>query len=144
MKPVFQTVFGKEQGNCFAACLASILEMVVSVVPNFPLLHGDMEWIYRCNQWLWPKGLGLLAVAPPPEHIDSFLTMMAESGAYFIVSGESGLGCEHAVIYKDGKLVHDPMPGGDGIKEVRCYFVLFALNPASVAIGTDFGWQTQG
>lgn len=39
MKPVDQTTFGFPGGNCFSACIASLLEMPLDDVPYF--MHGD-------------------------------------------------------------------------------------------------------
>lgn len=36
MKEVFQTKFGLNQGNCLSACIASILEVSIEDVPDFP------------------------------------------------------------------------------------------------------------
>lgn len=35
MKPVRQTIFGHEEGNCAQACVASLLELPLGAVPNF-------------------------------------------------------------------------------------------------------------
>ena len=62
MKPVYQTIFGKTNGNCFAACIASILEMDLEDVPHF--CRGDNpEWMFDLNEWLYQFGLGALTVA---------------------------------------------------------------------------------
>lgn len=62
LKPVYQTIFGKTNGNCFAACIASILEMDLEDVPHF--CRGDNpEWMFDLNEWLYQFGLGALTVA---------------------------------------------------------------------------------
>ncbi len=44
MKPVDQTTFGHPGGNCFSACVASLLEMSVDQVPYF---MGHDDWFGR-------------------------------------------------------------------------------------------------
>src|SRR4051812_36660798 len=114
MKPVFQTEFGRGKGNCYAACLASILELPINSVPNFCHLYDNNEWMQQANRWCWQFGYGLVLVIGPD---DAFANTLAESGGYFIATGptkrEEGL---HAVIYHKGVCAHDPMPGGEGLE----------------------------
>src|SRR5260370_22421604 len=54
MKPVTQSLVG-EEGNCFAACVASILEMSLVEVPNFCAV--DNGWWAAFQAWLAERGL---------------------------------------------------------------------------------------
>ena len=54
MKPVDQTRFGSPDGNCFAACVASLLEIPLEEAPN--LMNLD-EWYRAFEVWLRPRGL---------------------------------------------------------------------------------------
>src|SRR5690348_7121769 len=57
MIPVTQTITG-EQGNCFTACLASILELPIRAVPNFAkLTNSDEEFFAMVDEWLATRGL---------------------------------------------------------------------------------------
>src|SRR5579875_1399637 len=55
MIPIRQTRTG-EIGNCFAACLASILEIPLQVVPEFPT-GSDEQFFEAAQKWLATKGL---------------------------------------------------------------------------------------
>jgi hypothetical protein len=55
MKPVFQAVIHPERGDCFAACVASILELTLAEVPNFRAQHRNM--IIPIQTWLRGRGL---------------------------------------------------------------------------------------
>jgi hypothetical protein len=59
MKPIYQTRFGgseapgEEQGNCFAACLASVFECALEDVPDFAGTIVDGRWFGIITEWLW-------------------------------------------------------------------------------------------
>jgi hypothetical protein len=117
MKPVMQTLFYDKDGtgNCFEACIASIFEMDLKSVPNF---HGE-NWFGEFYGWLKEKGYtsyGSLCNEKIEEYSGGI-------NGYFIVAGESPRGRHikggHAVVYKNGKMVHDPYPGGTGLVAVK-------------------------
>lgn len=108
MKPVDQTITTHPEGNCFPACLASILEIPLEEVP-----HAKGEgWQYYYNQWLRPRGLALITVGLPadiqtmsPElrryHMPGYTILAVQSPRY---------DCLHSVVCLDGEIVHDPHP----------------------------------
>lgn len=68
MKPVHQTNFQRGTGNCFAACLASILEMPLEEVPNFCHEGSDADgstWLERTARWLEERGRGFVFLNYP-------------------------------------------------------------------------------
>lgn len=107
MIPVDQDVFGEEKGNCWSACIASILELKLKEVPNFcggqdhnfkPCSPDD--WAKETGIWLEKRGyVGAFFLAPDIYRPDSF----------HILSGKSPRGeWEHAVVALGNALVHDP------------------------------------
>jgi len=126
MKPVSQDKFG-EEGNCFEACLASILEISVSEVPV--IMKGN--WLRTGNHWLKEKfNLGLLAVflpclSDPPLPMDGALAILFDVGIFYIVTGKGPRGLDHACVAYSGKIIHDPFPQGGGLaKEEESYFLV--------------------
>lgn len=116
MKKVYQDKFGKG-GNCFSACLASILEIDLKGVPNFQEPNG--EWYRNYKKWLMQKyELDLIAITNWNE---------AENWpkTYAIVSGTSLRGLAHSTVYFGIDLVHDPHPESSGVKDITdwIYFV---------------------
>lgn len=114
MKPVDQTIFGTPHGNCFAACIASILELPIEEVPNF-IAEGD-RWWDAAKAWLDERGYALLWVkhdAVRCGYLDP--NPLIDAGHYFIVCGTSPR-CDslHSVVNHYGKMVHDPHPSRDG------------------------------
>lgn len=119
MKPVFQTVFSNPEnttyGNCFAACVASILELDLADVPE--LSAGDhtdtnARWLRTLNDWLRTKDMAYLEIGSLPPDDYAYLNI----STYHIVVGPSPRGSyNHAVVGLNGKIVHDPHPDGSGL-----------------------------
>lgn len=107
MKPCLQTSFGDKQGNCFSACIASLLELAIEDVPNFCVDYGEDDWQNEAEKWLGKRGLALVSVQINEE--------VPAWDFYWMAGGKSGRGIYHAVIYRAGELVHDPHPSGCGI-----------------------------
>lgn len=117
MKPIKQTKVG-EDGNCFQAVIASMLELGLDDVPDFCNLYSTFDkWFGKCNNWLSKFGLGIVA-----------LTVETKNDYEIIGDNQNYKGCliadlkqqhmpyDHVVIIKNGKLVHDPMPGTNKYK----------------------------
>lgn len=123
MKPQDQTTFGAPGGNCFSACIASILDMPVDKVPYF--MSDDplgREWIAKLANWLRPRGL-----------YPMILTSQANVPGIHVVHGDSPRGVGgHAVVGMGDMIVHDPHPSRAGIRNVRERTVLVPYEPHKV------------
>ena len=119
---IYQDKFGDE-GNCMSACLAMMLDIPLSSVPNF-FDMGDTErqWWNALREWLAEYNVGIVTT-------DLKGALLHATKGYLIVGGSTERGLEHAVIYKDGELWHDPHPKGSGLKEVSGVDFLYPLNP---------------
>jgi hypothetical protein len=120
MTPVYQT----RHDNCVAACVASILDVSITDVPDFtPETWGEelAEWLIErgwsllnlrfddgCDQRM-PLGYSMAAIpaGPPfPEHYN------------------------HCVVCKDGKIVWDPKRGDmPGDRRASEYTLLYPQEP---------------
>lgn len=127
MKPVMQTKFGIE-GNCFDACMASLLELPLEAVDYF---KSENTWYADLQNWLAPRGLAYVEIdcVEPSPFYRFPLPVLA------IGSGESPRGVEggHAIVIElhqlAKKIVHDPHPdqsGTVGIKSVGFLVRTFA------------------
>jgi len=126
MIPVDQTKFYiaedgvTQRGNCWTACIASIMERPIDSVPNFVEIDvaGGQNWFTHTWQWLQANGYRLqnLVHGEEPE------------GEYYIATGASprGFNLRHAVVYKDRQLAFDPHPSREGI---RSYEAIFGVVP---------------
>jgi len=122
MIKIFQTRFGgldkptNEQGNCFQACIASILEIPLKeafdCTPYGPSEKGTPvekdSWYVDFNKWLAERGLASIylecsRVVPAVTQILGY--HLAEVKSTTLKNGES-----HCVVIHNGNLVHDPNP----------------------------------
>ena len=125
MTPVDQTIFGGREGNCFAACVATILRLPLEDVPNF-CAHED--WFARFDAWLRERGLWPLKFDASAELIDN-----VARDALGIVSGEAERGLMHATVWRGGAMVHDPHPSRAGLLEVVDVIYIVPLDPGAAA-----------
>lgn len=123
MKPVDQTTFGAPGGNCFSACIASILHLPIDEVPYF--MSDDVngrEWIANLGEWLKPRGMYPLILS---EH--------AKVPGIHILHGTSPRGpTRHAVVALGDTIIHDPHPSRKGIRDVKEKTVLVPYEPHKV------------
>ena len=131
MKPVYQTKLKPPKGNCWAACVASVLECGLEEVPDVEFEQMDagaespdvLRFWKEWREWLADRNLGILCVTmgkgvPLPR-------------GYVIFTGRSPRGAwDHSVVYHDGELCHDPHPEGGGIQVVSSMDMLYPLDPA--------------
>ena len=116
MKPVYQTNFSIPGGNCFQASVASIFEMPLAEVPDFCSLYDDLAWwdafcLFCLRFGLYPINIG-------PDAGIRF-----EELGFYLALGKTKYGHDHAVVYANGQLVHDPIPGGQGLVEIESYIL---------------------
>lgn len=109
MKPVHQTRYGM-LGNCWAACLASVLELPLEIVPD-DLIETE-DWWGVTEKWLRQFGLRLNWM---------FLGRTEQSQArlgFYLLGGKSPRGeWGHVVVAENGAIVHDPHPDGSGLAD---------------------------
>lgn len=131
MKPVMQDAFGRDDGNCFSACLASIFEVPLNEVPNFFITAGDeaTAWWAAVREWLRPRGFGIMAL-----QLNDDDRLLDEVDGWLIVTGESSRGIHHATIWRDGKMAHDPHPSQCGIRRPLFVNLVYPLDPSVLQV----------
>ncbi len=131
MKPVTQSRVG-EDGTCFRACIASILEVPESRVPDFGSASEDEErWWDDIQSWLAKRGLSYSRV--PVDGVRPI--------GYTTIEGVSPRGGLHACVAYNGELVHDPHPQdgtGRGLVEPRYYGVFAPLEGGSTGDANSY------
>lgn len=118
MKPVMQTKLGVG-GDCFLACLASLLEIPIETIPEFQNMDA---WHTPLISFIESHGCEFYGSAYGRD----IKTYSPGIDGYYIVTGGSprGLARGHSVIYRNGVMVHDPHPSGDGItSESSAYMI---------------------
>ena len=122
MKPIDQTRFGSTDGNCFAACVASIFEIPIEDAPDVMRLDN---WYDAFADWLKPRGFYPLCF-PCSDPSNGW----APAGLY-ILSGKSPRGdFDHAVVAKGSDIIHDPHPSRDGIKSRVDQIIFVQIDPS--------------
>lgn len=111
MKPIMQKNKHDDAngivGDCLRACICALLEISDDGVPNFA---DDKNYPEKLRNWFDEQQLEFCHSDNPPENIK-----------YYMAWGTSPRGSCHSVIYKDGKLVHDPHPDGGDVKNITTY-----------------------
>jgi len=139
MTYVDQTEFSDKdkgtKGNCLSACLANLLSIDLTLIPNFAYL-GD-AWFPAFSSFLKENGYRFKGT-----YYFSSISDQASMGTWedllkinegingvYITAGPSPRleGVGHAVLYKDGNLLHDPHPSREGILSLR-YTYMIELN----------------
>ena len=120
MIKVMQTKDG-EEGDCWPACLASLLAVPLESIPNF-CTEYKTKWFEESCRWLSENhNMGLLEVG-------SINDLQIDGNAFVIGVGESVRARFHAVIFcinKHGSsLAHDPYTRGLGIIEIKYLYIL--------------------
>jgi hypothetical protein len=140
-KVVVRDSTGKQvvNGNCYPTAIACIIGIPPADVPNIETLWDvGTGYAYSVmSKWLETKGYKLNECAfqysvfhegsskLKGEHITSYLDSLTPEhkalfreelkDKFYLVSGLSTRGVYHICVYKNGELVHDPHPTGEGI-----------------------------
>lgn len=141
MRPVDQTILGAG-GNCFAACLASVLEIPLDQVPDVGGGHyGEDEearrrwaraFFRRLNDWLAPRGLAYFEIWPQGRLEETWAWECISPRLRWIGLGMAR-GLEHAVVMIGDRLEHDPHPARRGVDALVGIGLLVPLDAARIA-----------
>lgn len=126
MIPVFQTmtVGNNGEGNCFNACIASILELPLREVAQIhPRFEGDYWGAWE--DWFAERGLfmnhrGLRDGSPKGYAIASGRSTRLYPDGH----AKAGERIHHACVVFNGELVHDPFPMKGGFDDVTSYWTI--------------------
>ena len=81
MIPVYQDDFTFTTGNCFSACLASLLELPLADVPKF---MAEEDWFGAVNRWLAQFNLRFIDIKWSNE-----FAVWPDAGGYCLMTGPS-------------------------------------------------------
>lgn len=108
MRGIRQTRFGKPDGNCLEACLASLFHFDIETIPHFV---AEDDWVGAMNDWL-AFNLGIEVV------YTSDLEWV--QGRDHLISGMSPRGpFGHTCVGRDGSILFDPHPDETGLEEPK-------------------------
>jgi len=131
----------EEQGNCFQACVASILEIPLEEAFDcrpFDLTDAigkpvdEAPDFVAFNEWLSRYGFQSIFVQafpmPRMTTLRGFHLLEVESTT--LKKGES-----HIVVIRDGEVVHDPNPNAKEIGKVVGVYLIVPMDPAEYMKG---------
>ncbi len=127
MKPVNQTLFGDGNGNCFTACVASILELPIEAVPNFcaDSKGKTMDMWDMVAEWVRSQNYGLVHI--PIKLANCFWVGMDNCWGIGTVPSQKIPDCDHGVIigwrasgrWCNPYIAHDPNPNNEREYEIK-------------------------
>lgn len=128
MKPIKQIYLhipDRQQGDCWRACLASILECDIN---TFPYHNGDISWPDE-----WNEAMNILATlgyyydTVPVGSAHQGILDCPDTDGYSIAIGKSNRGVNHAVVWKNG-MAHDPHPDNTGLTEITRFEIFTKID----------------
>lgn len=158
MTPVLQTKFGTdpekvsdldELGNCVQAAVAALFELELDQVPHFVTTPGDEgEWWEAMRWWARERGSDFAYVAAGPGVLRSDAIEISgerrrwPADGIVIAAGESPRGpWGHVVLVdRDGNVVHDPHPLGNGAGLVSTEGYYVVVDPYDPPPDPVVGW----
>jgi hypothetical protein len=128
MRPVVQTTFGYPLGNCYAACVASLLEIPLESCPVIP---AGADWNGIWDAWFAARGIARVCFSLGDG---SWVPK-----GYAILSGisprvmfdENNERVHHCCVGLNGELVHDPHPDQSFLEGVTMADILYPLDPST-------------
>jgi hypothetical protein len=107
MLKVYQTRTGAT-GNCFEACIASILDKDITDVPDLCAHEKSGKWIEVLNCWLDQFGMAYMECSVPTAEVEEFFKN--KDFYHIIIAQTTGPGTiKHAVVGRKGKVIFDPL-----------------------------------
>lgn len=124
MKPVEQTRLTWPDGNCFAACIASIFEVSLEDVMDY---MGD-DWHEKWNEWLAQYNITLIHWEIPEGQQETCY----KPPCYYLLGADSPRGdWIHSVVAKGDEIMWDPHPQRDmGVKRWRDITIFAVIDPS--------------
>jgi hypothetical protein len=126
MTPIKQTIIsnpeGTVRGNCFQACLASLLNLSLEEVPDTRSMR-DGSWFPPVWYLLIKHGYTYQGTCSKPEELEKYKGL----DGYCIAYGKSHrpwVNLGHCCIYHNGQMVHDPHPDNNGLLTVEGFYMI--------------------
>jgi hypothetical protein len=111
----------KQHGDCWRACLASILECDIE---KFPYHNGDISWSNEFDEVIGIlESMGYIYATMPVNYVTGSILNCSDTDGYSIAIGKSQRGISHAVVWKNG-MAHDPHPDNTGLSEITRFEIL--------------------
>lgn len=129
MTPTKQTILhdpaNGQFGDCFRACIASLLDLPITAVPHVcdAKPDGDTTWYVEISEWLAIEhGLIYFEFGNGDGWAESFAAAGGE--CFHVISGRSPRGHLHAIVGRNGEPFFDPHPSNAGLTTIETFGIL--------------------
>ena len=119
MIPLIQSDLTFKTGDCFRTCIASILEWELDAVPNFNI-PSTAQFEENLIKWCERQDFILLDVTLEDPSLLQDCWVVASG-----LSPRATNGQHHSVVWKSGKMIHDPHPSGAGLDGEPLTYTIF-------------------
>ena len=134
MKPIFATT--KNSSECLRACVASILEVPLEIVPNLgDGINNPREQLIRISKFLRIYNLDIVQyTANSNDSMDKFYF---NKTGYYIGRISCYSGHQQSVVMNNNRIVHNPERGSHILlEEPSKYIIFYNLNASIVRANT--------
>lgn len=132
------------RGNCWAAAIASILELTITEVPNAEIFFDAPEKYAHFSDTVMDAFLEIKGYRYDYDHrfmvfhpaamerevhgeLDVEALQTEFKDRLYFVCGPSARGVSHVCIYRNGQMVHDPHPSRDGLLQEKYFYELVKI-----------------
>lgn len=113
-------------GDCWRACIASVIGCPITEVPHFVRDHGT-EWFEATNAWLTERCGELILYYEGEDVALAEHRRELTTRDYVVLDGKSPRGDWYHVVVADavtGEIMHDPHPSRAGLASITGVFAL--------------------
>lgn len=131
MKPVEQTITkhdpeNGQYGDCFRACIASVLHLNIEEVPHFAdKTETFKEAMVPCQEFLSRYNLSIISYMFKADSAEEIIDLQKQASCWsvspltYIIGGISPRGHSHVVVANTAGDFHDPHPESRGSAEIQ-------------------------
>lgn len=135
MRPVDMTIFHdppRSYGNCFSACLASLLELPIEDFDEFHRLYSAWGVLYDSGEKVpWETRVAHMhEIEKRAGHIPVHVQLGGDAivpRGWSIANGPAERGVDHSCVALDGIIIHDPHPSRTGLISIEDYEILLPV-----------------
>jgi len=135
MRPVDMTIFHdppRSYGNCYSACIASILELPIESFDEFHRLYSAWGVLHEAGEKVsWEVRTAHVSEIQErtghiPIHVQFGGDTIVPLG-WSIANGPAERGVDHSCVALNGTIIHDPHPSRAGLISIEDFEILLPI-----------------
>lgn len=119
----------RTETDCLRCCLATVLGLPYEDVPDFVNEYPG-QWADEMSRWLAARGLSMVRVQATGDG-ELLHSIYAGPSSFWIASGQSERGRNHAVVYRGAEPYHDPHASRAYLETITAATVIAMENAAN-------------